>query len=339
MTYPATLIALIVGLELYEALHILFVLIAAPAFGLIVYVVSFWGNIFTRNGGKWVSTRGRFSPMWQFGVQYDMNKPIPENNRSLILLFDTLTLLFQFLLTAAVFLIYRSVPENGFPVNWRSVMLWVFIEFILLCVLQVVVHIKTHFIKRKGLEGYIDDLFARFRRGEAFPDSMMRPVQELPFAGCSDKTKIRYYRFYIMHLLWTGQYDRLYLPVHETAAYLRNKAFLISDTGYYYDVVFYYSRFEYDPEQAHFFMDRIRSVLAADPDANAKRVLAYYAYGVENDKEKARLFTDQALAVADNFSLPGMERELERRLINELDERLAADGYVSRLQAIPQKET
>ena len=129
-----------------------------------------------------------------------------------------------------------------------------------------------------------------------------------------------------MYLLWVGRYNDLREPAYDMTSSLKYKSYIMSDTGNYYDLIYLYSRIEPNRELAVHFMNRMRSVLADDPDANAKRVLAYYAYFVEGDREKARFFTDQAKSLVDVFSIPGMERELERRLVSELDEILKNEG-------------
>ena len=328
MTFLITVIAIILTYMIYSAINTLIVLLVGPRFGFEVGTIMFWGGLFTKTDGKWVRTRGKFKLFPQAGMKTDTSGYLQDDPEKAVLPLDITALAIHFLVTVGLFFAFLATPETGSPINWRSVMLWVFISGAGFLFMFICLFIKSHFLKKTGLEAYNRDLTAMLRRGEYFPESWMKMPEELPFRGYSQRTKIIYYGYYFLYMLWSGQYDRLYLPMHETAVYLRNRTYVMSDTHLYYDVVFYYSRFEFDPSAAQYFMDRIRSVLAADPDANAKRVLAYYAYGVENDREKARYFINEALAVVDKFSLPGMERELERRLVTELDERLASEGVI-----------
>jgi len=331
MTFLMTMIGILLTTEVCEFVNCLIALLLAPRFGLEVRFITFWGNIFTKKDGEWVRTRGKFSLLVQYTTVIDISRPVSELSHKKFIPLDIILLAVQALIAVGVFFAWRAIPAAGgfiVVVEWRDVMFWMFVDCVMMTVLHIIMFIRVHFIRKTGLEGHYDYLLNCLRRGEEFPESYMRPVEELPFGNVKQVTKIKYYRLYNMYLLWTGQFDRLYLPMHETAVYLHNRSFVVGDTGYYYDVVFYYSRFEFDPSAARYFMDKIRSVLASDPDANAKRVLAYYAYGVENDKEKARYFINEALAAVDNFSLPGMERELERRLVTELDERLASEGVI-----------
>ena len=83
-------------------------------------------------------------------------------------------------------------------------------------------------------------------------------------------------------------------------------------------LIFWYSRYDIDPSAAKAFYDRVGHVLENDKDANAKRVLGYYAFGIERDIYKAQRYVNEGLAVIESFSLPGEEREMERKLLREL---------------------
>ena len=331
MTFLMTMTGILLTTEICEFVNCFLALLLAPKFGLDVRLVTFWGNIFTKNDGKWEHTRGKFSLLVQYSMIIDPSRPVPEYSQKRFIPLELILLGVQTLIGVGIFFAWQATPFSDdyiVVVEWRSVLFWMFCDCIIMIILRIILFIRAHFIKKNGLEGHCEYLLNCLRRGEEFPESYMRPVEQLPFGNVKQATKVKYYRLYNMYLLWTGQSDKLYLPMHEIAVYLRNRSYVVGDTGYYYDVVFYYSRFEFDPGAARYFMDRIRSVLASDPDANAKRVLAYFAYGVENDKEKARYFINEALEAVDKFSLPGMERELERRLVTELDERLASEGII-----------
>ena len=85
---------------------------------------------------------------------------------------------------------------------------------------------------------------------------------------------------------------------------------------------------EINPEIAALYYNKASAAMASDNDANTKRVLAYYAYGIQRDPQKARFFIDKANEVIDKFSPTApAENRLERRLINELDDILKKEGY------------
>lgn len=60
-------------------------------------------------------------------------------------------------------------------------------------------------------------------------------------------------------------------------------------------------------------------------DANGRRVLAYYYYGIKHDIEKSRRYVEEGMSVIEKYGLPGAERELERKLLMELDEMITAN--------------
>ena len=102
--------------------------------------------------------------------------------------------------------------------------------------------------------------------------------------------------------------------------YFAKREFILQETLSYYWLIFYYSRYEINPVNADTFFERVSRTLLNDSDANAKRVLAYYYYGVKNDIPKAQQYLREGFAVVDKFSVPGAERDLERKLLLDLDE-------------------
>ena len=226
-------------------------------------------------------------------------------------------------------MVSRFIPVSGFipgSIRWSRVMEYVFVVNILYSAGSLLAFLYIHIFSRKSLMGYCIYLQKRIRSGLPLDDTMMLPLNQLPYKHYDSSAKLRYYRFYFLYLLWVGRYNDLREPAYEMTSSLRYKSYILSETGNYYDLIYYYSRVEPDRESAMHFMNKMRAVLADDPDANAKRVIAYYAYFVEGDRQKARVFIDQAKAVVDVFSVPGIERELERRLVNELDEILKNEG-------------
>lgn len=259
----------------------------------------------------------------------DITRPIPKNAETRSFLIELILVFVQIALTVIIFFVSGCIPVSGYipgTVRWNRVAEDVRNINILFCLCSVMVFIYMQILSRKSLRGYCIYIQKRMRSGMPLDDTIMLPLKQLPYKHYDSAAKLRYYRFYFMYLLWVGRYNDLREPAYEMTLSLKYKTYMMSDTGNYYDLIYFYSRIEPNRELAVHFMNRMRSVLADDPDANAKRVLAYYAYFVEGDREKARFFTDQAKSLVDVFSIPGMERELERRLVSELDEILKNEG-------------
>lgn len=321
--------AIWIAYVLFMATQILAALIITPLFGLVCDRISFFGLTFIKENGKWRKTKSRFSLICQSSRVVDTTRPIPENADVRSILIDLILVLVQIALTVIIFFVSRSIPVSVYipgTVRWNRVAEDVFIVNILYSAGALLAFLYVHIISRKSLLGYCIYLQKRMRRGQPLDDTMMLPLSQLPYKHYDSAAKLRYYRWYFMYLLWVGRYNDLREPAYDMTSSLNYKSYIMSDTGNYYDLIYFYSRIEPNRELAVHFMNRMRSVFADDPDANAKRVLAYYAYFVEGDREKARFFTDQAKSLVDVFSIPGMERELERRLVSELDEILKNEG-------------
>ncbi len=330
LTSIACFFATWIAYILFMVTQVLASLVLTPLFGLVCDRVSFFGLSFVKENGKWRKTKSRFSFVVQYNRVVDTTRPIPGNADIRSLLIDLMLFLVQAAITVMIFFVSRCIPVSGFipgTVNWNLVAVDVFIVNILFSVCSLLAFLYVQIFSRKSLMGYCMYLQKRMRSGLPLDDTIMLPLEQLPYKHNDPAAKLRYYRWYFMYLLWVGRYNDLREPAYEMTLSLKYKTYMIVDTGNYYDLIYFYSRIEPDRELAVHFMNKMRSVLADDPDANAKRVIAYYAYFVEGDRQKARVFIDQAKAVVDVFSIPGMERELERRLVSELDGILKNEGY------------
>lgn len=323
------LLVSIIAYIIYWSIQLLFAVILTPRFGLVCDKVSFFGLTFEKQNGRWHRVKGKFSIFCQYNRKLDVTRVLKQDTDKMCMMLDFILAGIQIVYTVTVFVLYQFIPvREDFPGDmvWKKAA-WDFLYVnILFCLVSIGANVYTYIIARRSLSGYCTYLQKRMISGQPLDDSMMRPLNELPYRHYPSSAKYRYYRLYILYLLWVGRYGDLYQPVHESVSFFSDRPLFIQEAGNYYDLIYYYSRIEYDPKTASKFMNKIRNELATDSDANARRVLAYYAYFVEGDRQKARVFTDQAKACVDVFSVPGLERELERRLVNELDEILAKEG-------------
>ena len=140
--------------------------------------------------------------------------------------------------------------------------------------------------------------------------------------------KVLYLMFYCEYLLDAGRTEEMRYPIYSLNNMLSGEPFSLQFILAYMMLIFYYSRYEINPEIAALYYNKASAAMASDNDANTKRVLAYYAYGIQRDPQKARFFIDKANEVIDKFSPTApAENRLERRLINELDDILKKEGY------------
>ena len=155
----------------------------------------------------------------------------------------------------------------------------------------------------------------------------LRPVAELPYEN-PNKIEIMLYNSIYLHI--NGRINEMSPVIAEMTEYFRNREFNSAEMMNYMWLIFWYSRYDLQPQTARVFYDRVSSVLLTDHEANSKRVLGYYAFGIERDVFKARQYVTEGLAVVDDFSLPGEEREMERRLLLELQ------GFIDKECNVPQ---
>ena len=185
-------------------------------------------------------------------------------------------------------------------------------------------------VMMKKLAGYVNSILKRMRAGENISEMNLRPVKELPYQNPTKIEIMMYYNFYLFYLLLHKDIDGMRPVISEMTDYFRNREFTDAEMLNYGWLIFWYSRYDLQPQTAQVFYDRVSNKLVTDPEANAKRILGYYAFGVERDLHKAQRLVNEGLAVVDKFSLPGEERELERQLLLELQ------GFIDQQSNVPQ---
>lgn len=318
-------IFLMLSLMLKTLLDMLISLIVAPRFRFRCSQASLFGLIFTNNNGKWSASFDKPSPLCSSNIIIDKNKMEGTD-------WDKMDK--RYMTARAVILLLISVPLLilGFPALLRTLGLKATLPDIILaafsagfffhCMSSIVIMIYTQTVIMKRLGGYIQSLVNRLRAGEAFYSLNMRPLGELGFDKVTDAEKMMYYALYVEYLLSLERFDELRLPTYEMTDHLLHNEFISALTLNYYWLIFYYSRFEINPAIADPLVEKLGAALLSDKDANARRVLAYYHYGIKGDIRAAKRYVDEGLAAIDSFSCAQSERELERKLLLELDKEL-----------------
>lgn len=205
---------------------------------------------------------------------------------------------------------------------------------ILLCVAIVVssiyIHIHTHFTVKKnmanGLAGEVEKTRRMICDGVPYEQLDLRPIEELSHSGVTDVEILFYNQFYVCSNLALGNMHEVAKATEEMRNIVEKTEFFVkSYVNAYYWLVTYYSYFEPKEYYAKRYMERVKSFLKKDPDANAKRVFAYYHYAVK-DYATARTYVNMALDSVDNFSRYA-EQDQEKQLLHMLDEELTNRGY------------
>lgn len=294
--------------------------------------VSFFGRTFYRRkkSEKWKYRRDKDSLIIQHNMSIDLESRIPDNmDRRDFLLSFTKQLFNMAVCAGLIFLgiklgmIDRIKNYSG---NYLMAFLdWFIIGYVLQSIGSLVIFLRVYFVMMKRLAGFTSRALNKLRQGYPFESMDLKPLRELPYPAASPVEKAMYSQIYLCYLASNGKEDEMpeYIQYLEQQVY--NKDFIIQNTGMYYWLVFYYSRYWLDPQKATYYFDKVSTILMSDPDANGKRIRAYYAFGIEQDFPKARKLLTEAQQVVADFSI-GAERELERQFLRELDDFLNKQG-------------
>ena len=315
---------------LKELIQLATAVLLAPKFGFKVNRILIFNQIFRKEDGKWTRTTGKMSRTIQCLPTVDLTRKFEpgeaeKNERKMeSLRVFVLMAIGAFLLLLCWQPFMRVLDLSGNMLDW-------FLSGLSLglcwhSIVALGIRSCVYGVMMKRLPGYVQSLTNRLRAGERFGSMGLRPIEELPFKDPKPMEKMFYYCYYLSAMLETGQIGALQKPTREMTVYFRDSEYLVAHTWSYYWLVFYYSRFELNPAAATHFLNKIRPDIESDKDANAKRILAYYAFGIEQDFPKARALLSEAYAVIDKFSSDG-EQELERKLLSDLDGFLRAKGY------------
>ena len=342
-----------VAIWIKELVQLCTAMLLAPKFGFKVNRFSIFHIVFTKQDGVWVRSKGARSPLIQTLITVDLSKPhVPGETEKKEKLLEALRVLILLLFSAGIFaLCFPSVmtvfkdcqslldcrlsgvsAETLLPVVLADMsILDCFLAgfSVGMCwhsLVTMAIRLYVYGVMMKKLPGYVQTLTNRLRAGERFSAMGLRPLEELPYKNPTQMEKMFYYSFYLSAMLDQGNIGALQKPTQEMTSYFRNREYIMQETWNYYWLVFYYSRFELNPPAATHFLNKIREAIDQDKDANAKRVLAYYAFGIEQDFPKARNLWSESYAALEKCSCVG-ERELERKLLSDLDGFLRAKGY------------
>ncbi len=314
----------VVSIWILELLKMVMNLTVAPLFGLQCCMISGFGLLFKNEDGKWKCKKDKFMPVIQDMVVVDISKPVPEDIDKKSALYMLICNIAELIVAVVAFILLKEQVRAG--MQWYNASASEIFLGALGCglILNATIHLfmglYTRVVLMKTLAGYTDVAVKKLRQGVSFEAMGLKPVSQLPYKKPTKIEKMMYYQLYVPYLIWIGDIDGLKEPMEEMREYFAKRDYILQETLNYYWLIFYYSRYEIKPVNADAFLERVSNTLLNDNDANAKRVLAYYYYGVKNDIPKAQQYIREGVAVVDKFSVPGPERELERKLLSDLDE-------------------
>lgn len=298
-------------------------LVFAPLFGMRVTTISFFGLEFTISDNKWTKTFHKLSPIIQYDVRFDSRKPVESFSDKKADLLRFVTILAKFAVAAVICFLLRGFFTKKGSFNIIDLLM---ISFAAGMVFQAFtslgIYLYTNLVLMKRLGGYINTLIKRLRQGESFASLDMKPAEELGYKNPTKTEKLLYYQIYMAYLAAVGDYDGMRSPSHEAMNFLIDRDYFVQDTGSYYWLIFFFSEIEPNAPITDMLLKRLGNVIKSDKDANAKRVLAYYFFNIRRDFTSAQQMVDAGFQALNSNAGLDTERELERQLLSDLNERL-----------------
>ena len=324
------LLGVLLGLVVFEGLHILFLLFVLPMFGLECDKITVGFFSFRRVNGRWLKGDDKYAPFVRYTFTGNgSTDPGASHTRFILcrLLAKTvLSVIITVLSLPAWEAILAAPPPDELSfepdTDWA-----VFAAF--LCIISyfavmgdVVALIRSAAGEKNTLGGYVQQITRALENGADPAGLDLRPLDEMQFPDEPSTTDtVTYLYYYGTHLLASGQAERLPEPMHKLTDILRSGEFMRNCVNSYAMLIYYYSWLEPDEEYARKFYDKAGTALATDTGAGTKRALAYYCYAVLHDPQKARYYLDRAYKTAS-----AGENRFELVLIGELDDVLKNEG-------------
>ncbi len=315
---------LLISVMLKSLLLTLLMLLFAPVFGMRCSMVSLFGLtfVFDRDGSH-TCRFAKLTPICTYSVAADLKDSDSydaKKSDQKQFLCDLLARVLLLLIGIGIALccmdnIRHCIEGNAYV--WEFFLAGFGTGMVFHSLMSLVSMGYTWGVMMKRLGGFTQKMIHRLRAGEPIEQLPLGSVKELGYAHASKTEKMLYYPLYLAWLFLHDRIGDMQPPIREMTEYLLDKDLSMNLTGCYYWLIFYYSRYEINPMLAREFFKKTEKILLSDNDPNAKRVLGYYYFGIERDPAAAARYVADGFACLDRF--PASEREMERRLLHELD--------------------
>lgn len=327
-----TLVSFIAANALNELINMLFALTISARFGMKCVRILFFGLVFTKNENKWSCKIGIPSPIIHTYLTADPRSGLTKQQQHRKSLEYALIRLAVHTVIAVVVVYFMrgsimdGLHERKGLFGFAASLFTLFLCYNVIANLILIVKNQRSFSKNQDLTGYLKSLSRRMNSGEAIKDLDMLPLCDTKYTDLKPDEKLLYNSFYALYLLDSERTEDLTALAREMTLCCGKTEFANYNALAYYFLIYYYSRFEIDPLAAGQLLQKCSNTIFIDKGVAAKRVLAYYAFGIELDFAKSRALLNDAFAVIEEHSSGG-EQELERKLLWELDGFLKEKGY------------
>ena len=330
------LLGVLLGLVVFEGLHILFLLYVLPRFGLECdsIAVSFFS--FKRVNGRWRKGDSPYAPFVRYTVAAKGSPDVAASHLHFILcrLFTkaALAAVVTVLSVPAWGVTFSGPPLDEFSYDPSTDWAFFVVFFCIVswsAVIGDIVSLINHSNGSEGtVSGYVQEIANAVRNGTSYAQLRLRPIGELPVSDLSEAETASYLTYYCKYLIDASRENALSAPVHRITDILRSQEFIQNCTEAYAMLLLYYSRYETDPEYAQKFYEKAGTALVTDTGAFSKCALAYYFHGTRHDPQKAQAFLDKTnAALGKQDVIPPAEFMLTRRLADDLAPLIGQSEY------------
>ncbi len=178
------------------------------------------------------------------------------------------------------------------------------------------VYIKFLFTKDKQLIYFMKKVVRDCENGYRLEYINLPELDKLELES-TNIHRLNYQHIRFTQKLVTESYDEL-LPIVTWYESNFQKDFAKYEAAGYADVVYYYSYVNRDEQKAMKYFSIAREELENEVDSNGRRILSYYQFYVMKNPIMAKQTALAGLEVLDMGMLLEVERELEKKLLNNL---------------------
>lgn len=303
-------------------------LLLAPKYNMRTDSITIFGYTYIkdRDTGKFKFCKGKLSPIISCNTVADLSKMRTEHfldNNQKMMKKQALWEVFVCVMICVTGILCVVFLSSDNKIGYGKLFCYsIFAGMIFSTIFSLVTKCIVMHKMKHGLAGEIERLRMMLISGIPYDEFHLKRMEELPYKNNMFIEELMYLHYYVCEQLALGNMEEIGKTTKRMYDILATKEdFLVQYTGFYYWLVTYYSGFEVNEFYAKQCMKKIEGIVKKDEDANAKRVLAYYHYGILKDYNKARMYLDEGLERVEHFSRYA-EQDQERELLMRLNDML-----------------